>query len=86
MQAEQRERAEADPRAGNHWAGTVGAVLVAGVVLLFLPLAIAAFEYFVFGSDHFEDGLRKLGVHDALSAVYKPCVKAIRWVIRRFRP
>jgi hypothetical protein len=68
------------------WAGTVGAALVAGVILLFLPLAISVFEFFVFGTDHWEDLLRKLGVHSALGEAYKPFVAALRWVVRRFRP
>jgi len=81
MQAEAPERAERES-----WAGTLGAVLVAGVILLFLPLAISAFEYFVFGTDHWEDLLRKVGVHGALGEVYKPVVAVLRWVVRRFRP
>lgn len=65
------------------WVSTVAAFLGIVVVVVFLPLGIAAVEYFGFGTSYFEDWLRKLGVHDALSIIYRPIGDFIRWVRHR---
>ena len=47
-------------------------VVIGVPVLLFLPLGIAAGEHFVLGSDHFEQFLIRVGVHEILGRLYQP--------------
>jgi len=49
-------------------------LVVALPVLLVLPLGIAAGEHCIRGSDHFEDLLRRVGVHDTRDRVYRPVI------------
>lgn len=49
------------------------ATLVLGfVLLLFLPLGIAGFEYYVLKSTHFESFCRQIGIHPFLDRIYRP--------------
>ena len=44
--------------------------------LYIAPLAISLIEHTIFGTDHFEDWARKIGVHDTIDKAYKP-IKAL---------
>ncbi|HEY1065510.1 MAG TPA: hypothetical protein VGE52_05355 [Pirellulales bacterium] len=61
-----------DPNPRSSPAGAIAAIVFGLVLLLFLPLAIAAAEHFLLHTHHFEDGLRAIGLHDKLGMIYKP--------------
>lgn len=55
------------------------------VTLLFLPLVLSGLESLFFHTSHVEDVCRRLGIHGALSAVYKPLFEFITYLFRLFR-
>ncbi|WP_146507217.1 hypothetical protein [Thalassoglobus neptunius] len=59
--------------------GAIIAAILFLLLALFLPLIISGIEHFCFQSGHFEDLLRRLGVHDELGMLYQPVLK---WVFR----
>ncbi len=47
-------------------------------VLIFAPLFLSLFEYFVFNTTHVEDFFKRTGLHDELGRIYTPIVDMIR--------
>jgi len=61
--------------------GCVTAAAVAACAFLpFVPLIIAAFEYFILGTEHFEDLLRTTPIYDPLRLLYKPFLDGLRLI------
>jgi len=54
------------------------AIVVLIPVLYLTPLAISLVEHTVFGTDHFEDWARNIGVHEAIDKAYSPIKALIR--------
>lgn len=54
------------------------------LALLFGPLLIALCEHLCFGTSHFEESLKRLGVHEFLGAVYEKT--GLTDAIRRWSP
>lgn len=66
-----------DENQQSRFASVVAAILLliaAPIALLFLPLLLALVESATVGSGHVEDLCRAIGVHDFLSAIYRPIV------------
>lgn len=57
------------------------AVLIVMIALLFAPLALAAIEYYTFGSSTIENWFRTMGVHDQLGRLYEPIVSRLRQIL-----
>ena len=53
-------------------------LMAAPVVAVFLPLLLSVVEHFALGTSHVENFCRAIGVHDALSKIYRPVVDLFR--------
>ena len=58
---------------------TISAV-AACAFLPFVPLVLAAFEHFIFGTEHVEDFLRAIQLHELLGELYKPIIDSLRLI------
>lgn len=59
-------------------AKTAVAVVLVVATLYFAPLAISVIEYTTFGTDHFEDWARKIGIHEPIEKAYAPIKHILR--------
>lgn len=66
-----------DHREGENWAGIVVTVFLAGFFFLLLPAAVSVLEHFVFGTDHFEDFLRAVGLRRPLKKLYRRILRLV---------
>jgi hypothetical protein len=55
-------------------AAAVVLVALAIPLLVFAPLIAAIVEHVTFGTDHVEDFLRRIGLHDELGLIYEPVI------------
>jgi len=56
---------------------TIAIVTIVMPSVFFLPLALSAVEYAVFGTNYVEDFFRMVHLHDALGKLYEPVVEFV---------
>ncbi len=78
-----RDESQDGPRREN-WVGVAFTAFFAVLVFLFLPVMISALEYFVFGTNHFEALLRKLGLRRPLIRFYRWVLEYVAWFLDLF--
>lgn len=54
------------------------AFLIVCVSVLFAPLVLAGFEYFILGTSHIEGLFRTIQLHEPLGRLYEPIIDQLR--------